>query len=125
MLLSLVNDAKSEMQALMSWHPYKLNQHQLRRGVADPVLMRSAMVVVGESGERGLGFPGHIGVGVARTVFEHLDHAITGYIQVQARVVAVRQMVEYEGVHEGGVNAFGGGDSQQLAPGGGLRRLAP
>src|SRR6266702_3146223 len=29
----------------------------LRRGVADPVLMRSAMVVVGESGERGLGFP--------------------------------------------------------------------
>ena len=34
--------------------------------------MRSAMVEVGESGEGSLGFPGHVGIGAAETVFEHL-----------------------------------------------------
>src|SRR5712692_7343266 len=111
------------MQALMSWHPYKSNQYQLRRGVADPVLMRSAMVVVGESGERGLGFPSHVGIGVARTVFEYLDHAITGHVQVRTRVAAVRQMVGCEGVRERGVDAFGGEDGQQLTQVGGLLGL--
>src|SRR6266581_48656 len=95
----------------------------LRRGVADPVLMRSAMVVVGESGERGLGFPSHVGVGVAKTVFQHLDHTITGHVQVRTGVAAVWQMVGCEGVREGGVDAFGGEDGQQLAQAGGLLGL--
>ncbi len=81
------------------------------------------MVGVGESGERGLGFPSHVGVGVARTVFEHLDHAITGHVQVRTRVAAVRQMVGCEGVRERGVDAFGGEDGQQLAQVGGLLGL--
>src|SRR6266700_337385 len=80
----------------------------LRRGVADPVQMRSAMVVVGESGERGLGFPSHVGVGVAKTVFQHLDHTITGHVQVRARVAAAWQIVVCEGVRERGVDASGG-----------------
>jgi hypothetical protein len=71
------------------------------------------MVIVGESGERGLGFPSHIGVGVAKTVFEHLDHAITGHVQVRTRVSAMRQMVGCEGVRERSVDAFGG---QQVEP---------
>src|SRR5947209_9646173 len=91
--------------------------------IAGLVLTRSVMVGVGESSECGLGLPRYVRIGVARTVFEHLDHAITGHIQVQARVAAVRQMVGYEGVHEGGVNAFGGEDVQQLAQVGDLLGL--
>src|SRR5205823_6663016 len=91
-----------------------------------PVLMRSAMVEVGESGKRSLGFPSHVGIGVTKTAFEDLDHSITGHVQVQARVAkvaAVRQMVGDEGVREGDVNAFGGEDVQQLAQVGGLLGL--
>jgi hypothetical protein len=61
------------------------------------------MVVVGESGEGGPGFPGHV--------------------QVRARVAAVRQMVGCGGVRERGVDAFGGEDGQQLAQVGGLLGL--
>src|SRR5947209_14674012 len=51
--------------------------------IAGLVLTRSVMVGVGESSECGLGLPRYVRIGVARTVFEHLDHAITGHIQVQ------------------------------------------
>lgn len=88
-------------------------------GIAGPVLRRSVVVVVGESSECGHGFPSHIEVGVARTVFEYLDYAITSHIQVQVRVAAMRQMVGDEGVHEGVDTAFGGEDLQQLAQVGG------
>ncbi len=58
--------------------------HQLRRGIANPVLTRSAAVVVREGGECSLWFPGHVGVGVAEAVFENLDHTLTGHVEVFA-----------------------------------------
>lgn len=48
--------------------------------------MRSVLVVVGESGEGDLGFPGHIGVSGAFAVLQNLDHAPTVHIESFARV---------------------------------------
>jgi hypothetical protein len=55
------------------------------------------------------------GVGVAEAVFEYLDDAVTGHIQVCAGVAAVRQVVAREGVHERGVDPLGVEDVQQFA----------
>src|SRR4029453_14170546 len=82
--------------------------------------VRSAAAMVGERGERGLGLPGHVGVGMAEAALEDLDHAGAGHVQVQAGVAAVRQVVAGEGVHEGAVDALGGEDVQHLAQVGGL-----
>jgi len=56
----------------------------------------SAAVVLGEGGEGGLGFPGHVGVGVSVAALEHLDDARAGQIQVVAGIAieAVRKIVE-------------------------------
>ena len=83
--------------------------------VTDPVLMRSVGVVVGESGEGGLGFPWHVGVGVAEAVLQDLDHAPTGHIEIFAGIAAVRPAVADEGAYECGVDALRGEDVQQLA----------
>src|SRR5215471_12304314 len=91
--------------------------------VTDPVLMRSVVEVVGESGERGLGFPGHVGVGVAEAVLQDFDHAPTGHVEVLAGIAAVRPAVADEGAREGGVDALSGEDVQQLAQVGGLLLL--
>ena len=72
-------------------------------------------VVVREGGERGLGFPGHAGVGVTEAVFQYLDHTVTGHVKVLTRVAPVRQVVGGEGTHERGVDAFGVEDVQQIA----------
>src|SRR6266700_1166211 len=91
--------------------------------VADPVLRRSAVVVVGEYGESGLGFPGHVGVGVTKAVFQDLNHAPAGHVEVLAGVAAVRPAVADEGACEGGVDTLGGEDVQQLAQVGDLLLL--
>jgi hypothetical protein len=91
--------------------------------VTDPVLIQSVAVVVSESGEGGLGFPGHVGVGVAETVLQDFDHSPAGHVEVFAGVAAVRQAVADEGAREGGGDALGGEDVQQLAQVGGLLLL--
>jgi hypothetical protein len=85
--------------------------------------MQSVAVVVSESGEGGLGFPGHVGVGVAETVLQDFDHSPAGHVEVFAGVAAVRQAVADEGAREGGGDALGGEDVQQLAQVGGLLLL--
>ena len=81
------------------------------------------MVVVGEYGKSRLGFPGHVGVGVAEAVLQDLDNAPAGHVEVFAGVAAVRQAVADEGAHEGGVDSLRGEDVQQLAQVGGLLLL--
>ncbi len=81
------------------------------------------MVVVGEYGESGLGFPGHVGVGVTKAVFQDLNHAPAGHVEVLAGVAAVRPAVADEGACEGGVDTLGGEDVQQLAQVGDLLLL--
>jgi hypothetical protein len=81
------------------------------------------VIVVGEYGEGRLGFPGHVGVGVAEAVLQDLDNAPTGHVEVFAGVAAVRQAVADEGAHEGGVDPLRGEDVQQLAQVGGLLLL--
>jgi hypothetical protein len=76
--------------------------------------------VVGDGGERGLGLPGHVGVGLAAPVLEDLDHAAAGQVQVGVGVAAVRQVVAGEGVDKGAVDVLGGEDVEQLAQVGGL-----
>lgn len=83
--------------------------------LTDPVLMRSVVVVVGESGEGTLGFPGHVGVGGAFAILQDLDHAPTGHVEIFAGVAAVRPALAGEGAYEYGVDAFGGEDVQQFA----------
>src|SRR5262245_9000531 len=85
--------------------------------------MRSAVVVVSESAECRLGFPGHVGVGVAKSVFQDLNHAPAGHVEVLAGVAAVWPAVADEGACESGVDALGGEDVQQLAQVGGLLLL--
>ena len=85
--------------------------------------LRSAVVVVGEYGEGRLGFPGHVGVGVAEAVLQGLDHSPASHVEVFAGVAAVRQAVADEGADEGGVDPLYGEDVQQLAQVGGLLLL--
>lgn len=58
-------------------------------------------------------------------VFQHLDDAVAGQVQVVAGVSvgAVRETVEREGKHEGAVDALGLEDLQHLAQVGGLTLL--
>src|SRR5207245_8913406 len=77
--------------------------------------MYLAAVVVREGGERSLGFPGHVGVGVTKAVFEYLDHAVTGHVKVLSRVATVRPVVGCEGAHSCGVDTVGGEDVQRIA----------
>ena len=81
------------------------------------------MIVVGESGEGDLGFPGHVGIGVTEAVLQDFDHAPAGHVEVLAGVAAVRPAVADEGTREGGVNALSSEDVQQLAQIGGLLLL--
>src|SRR6266542_3865647 len=76
---------------------------------------QSAAVPGRQRGERGLGLPWHVGVDAAAAVLEHLDHSGARRVEVYMRVVAVREVVAGEGVHERGVDAFGLEDLQQLA----------
>src|SRR5690242_6076249 len=69
--------------------------------VTDPVLIRSAVVVVGESGECGIGFPGHVGIGGTLTVLQDFDHTPTGHVEVLAGVAAMRPDIADEGTCEG------------------------
>src|SRR5260370_30738655 len=77
--------------------------------------MYLASVVVREGGERGLGFPGHVGVGVTEAVLEYFEHAVTSHVKVLTWVATVRQVVRCEGTHKRGVDAFGVEDVQQIA----------
>lgn len=53
-----------------------------KRGLAAPVPTRSAAIIVGERGERGLRLAGHVGIGVAEPGFEHLDDAGAGQVEI-------------------------------------------
>src|SRR5262249_57456847 len=66
--------------------------------------------------EGGLGLPGQIGVGVAVTVFEDLDDAGAGQVEVVAGVAvgAVGKAVEREEKDERAVNTFSVKDLEQL-----------
>jgi len=64
------------------------------------------MVVVCKGGERGLGLPGHVGVGVAKPILVHLHDAVRRQIQVLARLSAVGQLVLDEAEHKPTVDAF-------------------
>lgn len=55
-----------------------------------------------------LGFPGHVGVGIARAALQELDYTPTGHIQVFAGIAAVRPAVADEGADKGGINPLGG-----------------
>ena len=48
------------------------------------------LVVLGQRGERGLGFPWHVGVGVAMAVLEDFDNGVASQVQVLARVAVGR-----------------------------------
>src|SRR5262249_31001366 len=87
----------------------------MNRAVPDTFLVRSAAIIVCKGSERGLRLPSHVWIRIAQAAFENLDHSVTGHVQVLARVTAVRQIVNREGVHERGVDALGLEDLQQLA----------
>src|SRR5262249_50520796 len=86
-------------------------------------LLRSVVVEVSKSSEGGLGLPGHVWVGVTKTVFQDLDHTPTGHVEVLAGVAAVRPAVADEGARESSVDALSCEDVQQLAQVGGLLLL--
>jgi len=80
-------------------------------------------VVVGEGGEGGFGFPGHVGVGVAEAVFQDFHHAPACHVEVFPGIGAVGQAAADEGAREGGVDTLRGEHVQQLAEVGGLLLL--
>src|SRR5262249_24185919 len=74
------------------------------------------LVVLGKRSEGGLGLPWQIGVGVAVAVFEDLDDAGAGQVEVVAGVAvgAVGKAVEREEKDERAVNTFSVKDLEQL-----------
>jgi hypothetical protein len=50
----------------------------------------SAAINGREGSECGFGLPGHVGIALAQVVFKDFDYAVTGHIQVFARVATVR-----------------------------------
>jgi hypothetical protein len=80
----------------------------------------SAAEPVGQRVERGFRFPRHVGIApVARIAcaalaVEHLDHAGARHVEIDVRVVAVREVVARERVHKRGIDALGGEHVQQL-----------
>src|SRR5215469_15142201 len=85
--------------------------------------MQSIIVIFGECGEGSLGFPGHIGIGVTRMVFQDLNHPPTGHIEVLTWVATMRPTVADEGACKGGVDALCDEDVQQLVQIGSLLLL--
>lgn len=65
--------------------------------------------MLGDGAERGLGFPTHIGIRVAATVFEDLDDAGTGQVEIVARIAArtVWEILQREEKDECAVDPFG------------------
>lgn len=69
----------------------------------------SGGVALGDGREGGLGFPGHVGIGVSVAVLEDLDYARTGQVEVVAGITigTVRMALEREEEDEGAVDPLG------------------
>ena len=67
----------------------------------------------GQRVEGGFRLPRHVGVAAAppiacdALIVEHLDHAGAHHVEIDSRVVAVREVVSREGVDERRVHALG------------------
>src|SRR5262249_16248226 len=83
----------------------------------------SRAVVAGHGSEGCLGFPGHVGIGVAQAAIQYLDKAHAAHVQVALGMLSMRQVMVGKGADEGCVNVVGGEELQELAQIGGLLLL--